>query len=253
MSSQLMLPLSLTFLQGSEGGHTRLGLQDGQTDNRSGQPLSPASRFQQQERGSGQTTIGTSGQSFESLSRSASLQLSLESRLRPQLAGLGSDLYALTWKHWDIPLGPPICALRASGLRISANAYSGEPLSWPTPTALEFEIRDVARMLERRENLKKKGINGNGFGFTLGQLVTATAYGWSTPVARDWKDGPFCKNASIRGNLGRQVWVHGDLPDWCCAPTDEQGRLHPSHVGWMMGYPIEWDSCGVMGMQLSRK
>jgi hypothetical protein len=41
---------------------------------------------------------------------------------------------------------------------------------WPTPTAHEFEPRDVKRMLERRERIRKKWKN-NGFGMTLGQIV----------------------------------------------------------------------------------
>ena len=42
---------------------------------------------------------------------------------------------------------------------------------WPTPAANEYETRDSDRMLQRREEIKAKGINGNGFGLTLGMLV----------------------------------------------------------------------------------
>ena len=48
---------------------------------------------------------------------------------------------------------------------------------WPTPTANEFEIRDVERMRERREECKAKGYNGNGFGMTLGMTVMAEVSG----------------------------------------------------------------------------
>jgi hypothetical protein len=72
-------------------------------------------------------TTGTSGLFSEPSSPSADLQRSLESRLRQALAGRGSAEYVLTWKHWDIGLGPPICALRASGHRTSGSGFGGLP------------------------------------------------------------------------------------------------------------------------------
>ncbi|AMV25517.1 hypothetical protein VT84_14055 [Gemmata sp. SH-PL17] len=43
--------------------------------------------------------------------------------------------------------------------------------SWPTPAANEFEPTDVERMFQRREGIKAKGVNGNGFGLTLGMAA----------------------------------------------------------------------------------
>ena len=73
----------------------------------------------------------TSGPSFAASLRSAALQLSLESRLRALLDVNGSPEYGLIWKQWAIGSGPPICALRASRRRTSANVSTG----WPTPQA----------------------------------------------------------------------------------------------------------------------
>ena len=42
---------------------------------------------------------------------------------------------------------------------------------WATPSANEFEPRDVAKLIKRREKLRRKHKNGNGFGLTLGQQV----------------------------------------------------------------------------------
>jgi hypothetical protein len=52
---------------------------------------------------------------------------------------------------------------------------------WPTPAANEFETTDPEAMLNRREQMKSLGINGNGFGLTLGMLVS----GWPTARAED--------------------------------------------------------------------
>ncbi len=91
----------------------------------------PASRSRRRASGKGKPTPATSGPSFDASSPSAILQSSLESRLRARLGACGAPEYALTWKHWDMPSGPPICALRASGRRTSDNDCSG----WQTPTA----------------------------------------------------------------------------------------------------------------------
>lgn len=61
---------------------------------------------------------------------------------------------------------------------------------WATPTAHEFEIRDVNQMLARRVVQRALGRNGNGFGLTLGmqvasQVLPETATGWPTTGAKD--------------------------------------------------------------------
>jgi len=75
----------------------------------------------------GLLTIGTSGQHMPILSKSASLQLSLASKLQARLEGIGSPLFDLTWKLWDMQQGPPICALRASAHFTSGSASTGLP------------------------------------------------------------------------------------------------------------------------------
>jgi hypothetical protein len=42
-------------------------------------------------------------------------------------------------------------------------------------------------MLARREEVKAKGYNGNGFGMTLGMTTMAMLTGWPTPATRDFK------------------------------------------------------------------
>lgn len=82
---------------------------------------------------------GISGPSFDVWLRSARLQSSLESRLRVALDVNGSPEYSLTWKHWAMPSREPICALRASVLRISGQDFGG----WATPEARMY--RDLSK------------------------------------------------------------------------------------------------------------
>jgi hypothetical protein len=105
----------------------------------------------------------------------------LASKLQARTAGLGSPLYALTWKPWDMPSGPPICALRASARRTSGSDSGGEASGWPTPSASGFEAKDLERLEQRRAECAEKHGN-NGFGLTLGQAAPLLA-GWATPTA----------------------------------------------------------------------
>lgn len=123
-------------------------------------------------------TSDTSGPLFTASSPSAALQWSLANRLRVRMAGNGSPLFELTWSDWDMPSGPPIYRLRASGRRISDSDCG----SWPTPDAGAHNISDTV-FLERREKIKAKRNNGNGFGLTLGMASQLAS--WPTPRAND--------------------------------------------------------------------
>ena len=108
-------------------------------------------------------TSGTSGLSSSVSSRSANLQLSLENRLRQDLAVNGSPEFELTWKQWGMESGLPICALRASGHRISDSGSTG----WPSPMA----------GTPANDRYNKAG--NTDFSREVVALVT----GWSSPVS----------------------------------------------------------------------
>lgn len=80
-------------------------------------------------------TSATYGRSSSASSRSAALQLSLESKLRQNLAGNGSPMYELTWKHWDMLREGRICALRGRARHISGSGSTG----WLTPCARDWK------------------------------------------------------------------------------------------------------------------
>lgn len=172
---------SATSSPASADGPTPSASQAGPTTGLFGQVVAPASRSAQRAVETPLTTKGTYGPSSRGSSASAELQWSLENRLRQRMAAYGSPEYALTWKHWDIQWGPPICALRASARRTSGSGCGG----WPTPSAATFNDGQSAESNQaRRDRLKAKHKNGNGAGMTLGGAAQLAA-GWPTPVVGD--------------------------------------------------------------------
>jgi hypothetical protein len=160
--------------------------------------------------------LGTSGRSGTDLLKSVNLQLSLENRLRANLDANGSLESDLTWKRWDMPSGPQICALRASTRPTADNGYIG----WPTPDTVaigdgtDFETQRLA-LLARRERTKAavkagKVLAGSGRSMSL-QMAAQSVYlmePWGTPTAVAHKgagpNGNYDKEAE-KGNLKGQV------------------------------------------------
>ena len=120
-----------TFSLESEAGPTHSDLPAGPMINKSGPVHVPVSRFRARDSEKAMPTNDTSGLLFATLSPSADLQSALANRLHQRMDVNGSLEYALTWKEWDMPAGPPICALRARAHPISDKGYSG----WPTTSA----------------------------------------------------------------------------------------------------------------------
>ena len=255
MSAQLTLWGSLrsTSLPASEAGALPPASPGGQTINRYGPALPHVSRSPTLERSAAPMTSATYGPSCETLSPSAVLQSSLESRLRAALGSTGSPLYDLTWRPRAMQSGPQICALRGSARRTLGSDYSGEASGWITPLATDGSKADAtitvieARMQRgqqlsqamvaglcgwptpdagamndgqtwesnqaRRDRLAAKHGNGNGAGLTV--AAAATACGWPTPIVNDETGSQYC-----RSNAKRYLKVPGAaaLTGW---PTDD--------------------------------
>ena len=146
----------------------------------------------------------------------------------------GSPEYALTWKHWDMPSGPPICALRASARRTSDSGYTG----WPTPT--QRDHKDGASTLENTP------VNA-----LLGRMVSLA--GWGTPRSMGLGQGSARpKEADFKkGRLECQAL--GVMPFGSPASTEKRGALNPAFSRWLMGFPPEWDACAPTATPSSRK
>ena len=225
-----------------------------------GQDLAPVSPSATLEGRLEPMTPDISGLSSNASLRNANLQLSLESRLRARLEGRGSQEYALTWKHWPMESGHPICALRASGHRISGNASTG----WPTPSANQFEQNPEVWEARRQRNLAK-GYNGNGQGATLD--IAAHLAGWATPNAADSWTPPYATENTMRGgdpngtlrstsgSLAKDVvmLVLGQTPSASPSSTESGGVLNPELSRWLMGFPEEWGNYAPTATPSSRK
>ena len=228
----------------SAGGPTPSNSPDGPATGRYGPEAVPVSRFRALESTRAMPTTDTYGQHSSGLSPSAALTASLANRLAARMDVNGSPEYALTWKHWDMPAGEPICRLRASPRRTSAPGCIG----WPTPVASDANKRirtyqAAVREAERR-SMKQSDLQ---------TVVMVGLAGWGTPQARDWKDEGDQSNIPTNSYLPRHVWhaVQGrgtgpnayGAPNQALPPGGITGALNPQFSCWLMGYPQEWVSC----------
>ena len=190
---------NIIFSPGLADGPTRSTSPGGPATDPSGQDHHPVSRFRARDSDEPMPTIDTSGPLFTSSSPSADLQRFLENRLRQSLAASGSPEFALTWSTWDLPSGVPICRLRASAHRTSANGFSG----WRSPAAQEA-------------------------GILLDRLVTKDGEPW-TPGQRayDRETGRLCETGLVQQTLSAG-WptpnaVDGSIPDSTSENTLRRG------------------------------
>lgn len=185
----------------SVDGATPSDLPDGPTTDPSGQEAALVSRFRSLDSSEAMRTSDTSGPLFTHSSPSADLQRSLESRLRRNLEGSGSPLYALTWKQWDMPAQGPICALRASAHRTSGSDCGG----WPTPNVPNGG-RSISHAEKKGETYYHKSKK-----VQLGLEAVAKMAGWGTPTAQDAKHATLSPSEMKRdpANLRNQVHTAG--------------------------------------------
>lgn len=107
----------------------------------------------------------------------------------------------------------------------------------PTPTVVDSGITGcLEKTQRRREAQKAKGVNGNGFGYSLGEWARL----WPTPTARlgNLRGMPSKEHVQRRRDSGRTI----NLEEVVIERQAERitGALNPTWVEWLMGFPSEW-------------
>ena len=156
-------------------------------------------------------------------SQPTTLQESLESRLRLRMAAYGSLEYALTWKRWHMASGAPICALRASALRISGNGCGG----WPTPNAMPENRGGLQANAE-----KAMGRRTQGHALNLDDAACLVA-GWPTASARDGKSNEASEEFHARRMQETRGKTLNEVAGWSTPRANKRGfpDAHGSHEG----------------------
>lgn len=191
----------------------------------------------------GSLTLDTFGLSFPGSSATASLQKSLENRLRERMDLSGSPEFELTWKAKVMPLGVPICRLRALARRSHGNGFTGWPTTrrtdgdkgvrtkdgavgeanrrpngfdlctaaqlaaWPTPnTSSGGRSTDPAKM-------SATGQTTDGRKHTVSLEHVAKFAPWPTPKEQDSEGGGQAKRAT-EGKHGQDLLDFAQLAAW---------------------------------------
>ena len=260
---------SVTFSQASADGLTHSGWLIGPKTGKSGRDRVHVSHLVSREKVEELTTSAIYGPLFGGSSPSEDLQLCLANRLRVRMAAYGSPEYELTWKQWDLQSEPPICALRASGRRISGNGCGG----WQSPNVIDATGRQYQYVGKGRKKFLclpgepiaagwqtpktptggacERNTPGGGLQKLEDQVELLT--GWATPAARDYR------SEEATDEFNQKRWDHprgkplsaqcGTIASLSPAPmgNPEGYRLNPYFSLWLQGYPIEWGRCAGLG------
>ena len=192
------------------------------------------------------------------------LQYALENRLRERMGKYGSMEYDLTWKSWAMKSGRRICALRASGRRISDKGCIGWPspqgrdgkggslkqlgrnsrplnevallVGWPTPN-----LPSGGRVLSIGQTISMKSKKGHKVQVALENVANLALAGWSTPNAISENRGGLQSNpikAMQRRRDGHQLNLDDQatlaqlqIAGWTGGPTSNSSPASTATTG----------------------
>lgn len=222
------------------------------TEHHSGPEARRASLSVLPENSSDSLTRGTLRRSSSTSSVSAALQSSLGNRLRQQLQNRGCAIYRLTWKEKTTPSGLPYSQLVASAHRTNASDSSLELSWWYTPTTNSSPQPNTARGLQT--------LTGQAKHIAAWPTPTANDYKGSgeTVIRKDGKDRTFDRldystEQGLKITKPTRITASGQILTGSDAGMESSGQLNPAHSRWLMGFPPEWDDCGVTAMQSYQK
>jgi hypothetical protein len=219
----------------SADGPTRSDSPAGPTITTAGPGPVRVSRFRALDNDKAMSIDAISGPLFIGSSPSAVLQWSLESRLRARTDVNGSPEYVLMWKHWDMPAGVPICALRGRAHLISGNGCIG----WPTPTATDAKLR--AYQYDGGDKSKPRA------------SLTGTLRLCGYPTPRSSDRGPRNPETARKKLTTDGRTMHHRIEDLLTALGTATGYPNPAFLFWLMGFPESWIRFAPVAMPLSRK
>jgi DNA (cytosine-5)-methyltransferase 1 len=101
---------------------------------------------------------------------------------------------------------------------------------WPTPTTQEIEHPDAVIMGGRRMTKDGKGSHSLG--------LADAAQLWPTPAASDNRDRGNLSTPAIQRRMEKGKQVNLSM-----MVSEKSGRLNPTWVEWLMGFPTGWTDC----------
>lgn len=237
---------SVIFSLVSAAGLSRSDLREFRKIRLSGREARLANRLARQESNSDSSTQDTSRLYSSTSSASAALQSSLGNRLRQQLQNRGCAIYKLTWKEKTTPSGLPYSQLVASAHRTKETDCSSVRTDWPTP-AVSLITNDV----NMRSTDGRTKPNKLGWAAAMAEWYTPTT---NTNPQPDTKRGMQTLTGQASHILQPiRITASGQVLTGSDAGMESSGQLNPAHSRWLMGFPPEWDACGVTAMQSFRK